>query len=283
MTDERVPAGAGPADRRPPTWARILLRVGLLIALLGLLAGSAWLLGPWSPDRLRGLVAPAGPLAPAVFVGLFVVLNSAGVPAPLLGAAGGLTLGLIPGALATLAGMTVAACVQFLLARRLTGPAMAAARFSGADRLREALQRRGWLAVVVLRLVPGPFVALNLAAGLTPLRLRWMAIGTLIGGAPKALGWAALSLGATRLAVSPLVIAAVVVAGVALTVVWLLWRRPRSSQAHAQPAAGVAEPVDLYLDRPVDPLHVACADSCPQPQGQWEGDEGDDLVRDSRG
>jgi hypothetical protein len=110
-----------------------------------------------------------------------------------------------------------------------------------------------------------------------------MAIGTLIGGAPKALGWAALGLGATRLAVSPLVIAAVVVAGVALTVVWLLWRRPRSSPAHAQPAAGVAEPVDLYLDSPVDPLHVACADSCPQPQGQWEGDEGDDLVRDSRG
>ncbi len=268
MTDETVPAGAGPAERRPSAWTRILLRIGLLVALLGLLAGGAWLLGPWSPDRLRGLLASAGPLAPAVFVGLFVVLNSAGVPAPLLGAAGGLTLGLIPGALATLAGMTVAACVQFLLARRLTGPAMAAVRFSGTDRLQQALQRRGWLAVVVLRLVPGPFVALNLAAGLTPLRLRWMAIGTLIGGAPKALGWAALGLGAARLAVSPLVIAAVVVAGVALTVVWLLWRRRRPSQAHAQPAAGVAEPVDLYLDRPVDPLHVACADSCPQPQGQ---------------
>jgi hypothetical protein len=69
-----------------------------------------------------------------------------------------------------------------------------------------------------------------------------MAVGTLIGGAPKALGWAALGLGATRLAVSPLVIAAVVVAGVALTVVWLRWRRLRSSQAHAQPRAGVAEP-----------------------------------------
>jgi hypothetical protein len=96
--------------------------------------------------------------------------------------------------------------------------------------------------VVVLRLVPGPFVALNLAAGLTPLRLRGMAIGTLIGGAPKALGWAALGLGATRLAVSPLVIAAVIVAGVALTVVWLRWRRPQATPAHAQPAARVAEP-----------------------------------------
>jgi uncharacterized membrane protein YdjX (TVP38/TMEM64 family) len=242
MTDETVPAAAGPAGRRRSTWAPILLRIGLLIALLGLLAGGAWLLGPWSPDRLRGLLAPAGPLAPAVFVGLFVVLNSAGVPAPLLGAAGGLALGLVPGALATLAGMTVAACVQFLLARRLTGPAMAAVRFSGTDRLQQALQRRGWLAVVALRLVPGPFVALNLAAGLTPLRLRWMAVGTLIGGVPKALGWAALGLGASHLAVSPLVVAAVIVAGVALTVVWLRWRRPWSAQAHAEPAARVAEP-----------------------------------------
>jgi uncharacterized membrane protein YdjX (TVP38/TMEM64 family) len=242
MTDETVPAAAGPAGRRRSTWAPILLRIGLLIALLGLLAGGAWLLGPWSPDRLRGLLAPAGPLAPAVFVGLFVVLNSAGVPGPLLGAAGGLALGLVPGALATLAGMTVAACVQFLLARRLTGPAMAAVRFSGADRLQQALQRRGWLAVVALRLVPGPFVALNLAAGLTPLRLRWMAVGTLIGGVPKALGWDALGLGASHLAVSPLVVAAVIVASVALTVVWLRWGRPWSAQAHAQPAASVADP-----------------------------------------
>jgi uncharacterized membrane protein YdjX (TVP38/TMEM64 family) len=120
---------------------------------------------------------------------------------------------------------------------------MAAGRFSGTDRLQSALQHRGWLAVVVLRLVPGPFVAVNLAAGLTPLRLRWMPIGTLIGGAPKALGWAALGLGATRLgAVSPFVIAAVLVASLALTVVWLRWRRPRSAQAHPQPAARVAEP-----------------------------------------
>jgi uncharacterized membrane protein YdjX (TVP38/TMEM64 family) len=97
--------------------------------------------------------------------------------------------------------------------------------------------------VVVLRLVPGPFVAVNLATGLTPLRLRWMAVGTLLGGAPKPLGWAALGLGATRLAaVSPLVTVAVIVAGLALTVVWLRWRRRRSVQAHPQPAAAVAEP-----------------------------------------
>jgi uncharacterized membrane protein YdjX (TVP38/TMEM64 family) len=236
MTDTMAPAAAGVAGHRRSRWAPILLRVGLLIAVLGLLAASARLLGPWSPERLRGLLAAAGPLAPAGFVALFVVLNSAGVPAPLLGAAGGLALGLVPGALAILAGMTAAACVQLLLARRLTGSARAALRLPRADRLQKALQGRGWLAVVALRLAPGPFSEVNLAAGLTPLRLRSMAVGTLIGGAPKALGWAALGLGAIHLPAAPaLVIAAAVVAGQALTVLWLRQRGRRAAAAHPQP------------------------------------------------
>jgi uncharacterized membrane protein YdjX (TVP38/TMEM64 family) len=184
--------GSVVAGRRRAPWAPLLLRVGLLLAAVGLLAAGARLLGPWSPERLQGLLAAAGPLAPAAFVGLFMLLNTAGVPAPLLGAAGGLAFGLVPGALATLAGMTAAACVQLLVGRRLAGSALSVVRLPGTRRLQTALQGRGWLAVVALRLAPGPFSEVNLAAGLTPLSLRSMAIGTLIGGIPKALGWAAL-------------------------------------------------------------------------------------------
>jgi uncharacterized membrane protein YdjX (TVP38/TMEM64 family) len=170
-------------------------------------------------------------------VALFVVLNTAGVPAPLLGAAAGLALGLVPGALATLAGMTAAACVQLLLARRLSGPARTAVRLPGSDRLPKAIQGRGWLAVVALRLAPGPFSEANLAAGLTPLRVRSMAVGTLLGGAPKALGWAALELGVSHLpAVPPLLIATAVVASLALTVVWLRRRGQPPAAAHLEPA-----------------------------------------------
>jgi uncharacterized membrane protein YdjX (TVP38/TMEM64 family) len=234
MSDTMVSAAA---SRRRATWAPILLRLGRLVAAVGLLAASARLLGPWSPERLQGLLAAAGPFAPAAFVALFVVLNTAGVPAPLLGAASGLALGLIPGALATLAGMTAAACTQLLLARRLTGPSRASVRLPGAHRLQQALQGRGWLAVVALRLAPGPFSEANLAAGLTPLRVRSMAAGTLIGGAPKALGWVALGLGTSRLpAVPPLMIAATVVAGLALTGVWLRRRGQQPAAAHPEPA-----------------------------------------------
>jgi uncharacterized membrane protein YdjX (TVP38/TMEM64 family) len=229
MTDTMISA---PVDRRRATWAPILVRVGLLLAILGLLAAGARLLGPWSPDRLQGLLAAAGPFTPAAFVGLFVVLNTAGVPAPLLGAVGGLALGLIPGALATLAGMTVAACVQLLLGRRLTRSAMAAVRLPGAHRLQQALQGGGWLAVVALRLAPGPFSEVNLAAGLTALRVRSMAIGTLIGGAPKALAWTALGPGVSRLPVpSAPVIAVAVVVGLTLGILWLRRRGRRRQRA----------------------------------------------------
>jgi uncharacterized membrane protein YdjX (TVP38/TMEM64 family) len=229
--------GSAAAGHRRATWTAILLRLGLLVAAVGLLAASTRLLGPWSPERLQGLLAAAGPFAPAAFVALFVVLNTAGVPAPLLGAASGLALGLIPGALATLAGMTAAACTQLLLARRLTGPSRAAVRLPGAHRLQQALQGRGWLAVVALRLAPGPFSEANLAAGLTPLRVRSMAVGTLIGGAPKALGWAALGLGAIHLPAAPaLVLAAAMVAGLALTGVWLRRRGQQPAAAHPEPA-----------------------------------------------
>jgi uncharacterized membrane protein YdjX (TVP38/TMEM64 family) len=228
--------GPTAADRRRATWAPILLRVGLLLAVLGPLAVGAQLLGPWSPDRLQRLLTAAGPLAPAAFVAVFVVLNSVGVPAPMLGAAGGLTLGVIPGALATLAGMTLAACVQLLLGRRLAGSAIATARLPGTRRLQKVLQGRGWLAVVALRLVPGPFPEVNMAAGLTSLRVRSMAISTPIGGAPKALGWAALGLGGTHLPAAPALMIAAVVAGLILTVVWVRRRGQPPAAAYPEPA-----------------------------------------------
>jgi hypothetical protein len=64
-----------------------------------------------------------------------------------------------------------------------------------------------------------------------------MAVGTLIGGAPKALGWAALGLGAIHVPAAPaLVLAVVVVTGLALAVVWLRRRGQRPAAAHLEPA-----------------------------------------------
>jgi membrane protein DedA with SNARE-associated domain len=234
MSDTMVSAAAG---RRRATWASILLRLGLLVAAVGLLAASARLLGPWSPACLQGLLAAAGAVRPPGVRGTVRGAQHGRRASLTARRPGGLALGLVPGALATLVGMTAAACAQLLLGRRLTRPSRAAVRLPGAHRLQQALQGRGWLAVVVLRLAPGPFSEANPAAGLTPLRVRSMAVGTLVGGAPKALGWAALGLGASHLPAAPaLVIATAVAAGLTLTVVWLRRRGQRPATAHLEPA-----------------------------------------------
>ena len=131
-------------------------------------------------------------LAPLVFVGLFMVLNTIGLPAPVLGVVGGTTFGVFEGAAVTLAAMTLTACIQFLLARRIGGERLRERLGDQLGRIGRFLERRGALAVATGRLLPGPFSELNMAAGLTPLTFRDFAVGTMLGCAPKAAGWSAV-------------------------------------------------------------------------------------------
>ena len=69
---------------------------------------------------------------------------------------------------------------------RRAGPRLAA--------LREAIGRRGFLAVLYARIVPGvPYSLVNYAAGLAPIRLATFAAATALGAAPRAFAYTALS------------------------------------------------------------------------------------------
>ena len=138
---------------------------------------------------LREWVHGFSRLAPLVFICLFVVLNTLGLPLPVLGVVGGTTFGLLEGAVVTLSAMTVTACVQFLLARYLGGERLQKQLGTRLGRIGLLLERRGALAVAGGRLLPGPFSELNMAAGLTPLAFRDFAVGTILGCAPKAIAW----------------------------------------------------------------------------------------------
>ncbi len=165
-----------------------------LAGLVALIAGAA-IVGHASGaaevtvHQLRGWVQGFSRLAPLAFIGLFVVLNTFGLPAPVLGAVGGATFGLFEGAAVTLSAMWVTACIQFLLARRLGGERLRKRLADRLGRIGLLLERRGALAVAAGRLLPGPFSELNMAAGLTPLTFRDFAIGTMLGCALKAIAW----------------------------------------------------------------------------------------------
>lgn len=170
------------------------MRLAGLVALLAGVAivGYATGLTALTTDELRGWLRASSRLAPLVFIVLFFALNTLGLPAPVLGALGGVTFGLVEGAAVTLAAMWVTACMQFVLARRLGGERLRERLGAQLGRIGLFLERRGALAVAGGRLLPGPFSELNMAAGLTPLTFRDFAIGTILGCAPKAAAWSAV-------------------------------------------------------------------------------------------
>jgi uncharacterized membrane protein YdjX (TVP38/TMEM64 family) len=170
---------------------RPLIRLAGLVALIAGVAivGHASGVTAVTAHELREWVQGFSRLAPPVFICLFFVLNTLGLPAPVLGAVGGATFGLVEGAAVTLSAMTVTACIQFLLARRLGGERLRKRLGAQLGRIGPLLERKGALAVAVGRLLPGPFSELNLAAGVTPLAFRDFAVGTILGCAPKAVAW----------------------------------------------------------------------------------------------
>jgi uncharacterized membrane protein YdjX (TVP38/TMEM64 family) len=170
---------------------RPLVRLVVFVALIAGLTVVGYASGAAAVTAhdLREWVRGSSSLGPLVFIGLFLVLNTFGLPVPVLVAVGGATFGVFEGAAVTLCAMWVTACIQFLLARRLGGERLRQRLGVRLGRIGRLLERRGALAVAGGRLLPGPFSELNMAAGLTPLAFRDFALGTLLGCAPKAIVW----------------------------------------------------------------------------------------------
>jgi uncharacterized membrane protein YdjX (TVP38/TMEM64 family) len=169
------------------------------------------LTGAVREEDVRGWTRAAGPLAPLAFVAISAGLGLLLVPGPLLSAASGLLFGTAVGMAVTLASAVLSALAAQALARR--AGAEGAARLGGRrlETVGAFLERRGLVAVVVQRLAPGvPDGPVNYAAGLVRLRPRDLALGTVIGSAPRAFAYAALGDSLDDLA-SPLAVAALAV------------------------------------------------------------------------
>jgi uncharacterized membrane protein YdjX (TVP38/TMEM64 family) len=166
---------------------------GIAVLIAGLaVAGYVSGVTAVTADDVRAWLNGFPRLAPVAFIGVFAVLNTIGLPVPVLITVGGSAFGPFEGAAITLFAMWATACIQFLLARRLGGERLRQRLGTHLGRVGSILEKRGVLAVAGGRLLPGPFSELNMAAGLTPLAFRDFAIGTVLGCAPKALAWSAI-------------------------------------------------------------------------------------------
>ena len=171
------------------------------------------------------------------YVPLFVVVNFV-VTWPVLAAAAGLLFGTAGGTPLALAGVTCAALAQMAVARYLAGSHAGRLLPERARWLEGFLERHGALSVMETRLLPVlPYGLVNYSAGLTRMRFRDLALGTVIGAAPKVFAYVALGGSLTDLGAPEAKVAIAILA--VLGVVGLVVLR---RQVQADRAAGGGRP-----------------------------------------
>ena len=181
-------AGLPRASRRTVIW-RVVAYGAVLLLVLGVAVINGSL--P-SPEEVRDWAEGLGDLAYVAFVPLFVIANFV-IPWGILAGAAGLLLGTAAGTPLALAGVTGAALAQMFVSRRLAGGHHGSLLPERVRGLETFLTRHGTVAVMESRIVPLlPYGAVNFSAGLTTLRFREMALGTVVGAAPKVFAYTAL-------------------------------------------------------------------------------------------
>jgi uncharacterized membrane protein YdjX (TVP38/TMEM64 family) len=176
-------------DSRRQAIRRIALYAAAVAIVFGVLAATGNL--P-SAQEVRDFGNSLGPAAPFLYVPLFVLANFI-IAWVILAGAAGLLFGTAAGTPLALAGVTLAALAQMAVSRGLAGEHRGKLLPPRTKRIENFLTENGAVAVMESRIVPVlPYGLVNYSAGLTHLRYRDMALGTVIGAAPKVFAYTAL-------------------------------------------------------------------------------------------
>ena len=134
----------------------------------------------------RWMGATSGPWALPAAVGAFALLAFIGVPQFVLIAAAVVAFGAWTGFAYSWIGTMVSSLVGFYLGRFAGARALQTLSGESMTRFMDMVGRNGFLASLIVRLVPSaPFIVVNMAAGVTPMRVFDFAAGTALGIVPK--------------------------------------------------------------------------------------------------
>ncbi|MGI8839647.1 MAG: TVP38/TMEM64 family protein [Caulobacteraceae bacterium] len=168
-------------------WRSVAVSFALFAAVGLVFLAGARLMGLGDPAAARAwLVAARGPWALPAAVGAFAVLAFVGAPQFVLIAAAVVAFGPVLGSIYSWVGTMVSALVGFGLGRAVGARTFGTLKSDKARRFLALIGRRGFSASLIVRLVPfAPFVVVNMAAGMAPMRLADFTAGTAIGILPK--------------------------------------------------------------------------------------------------
>lgn len=166
----------------------IALVLAVLIAFFGINPDALRILiTTVSISEIKAYIGSFGIFAPIVFI-LLQILQAvvAPIPGAILVIAGGLIWGTILGGLLSIIGAFTGSVICFALSRILGRPFIEKImRKEDIQFVDNFFQRYGFLAILVLRLIPLlPFDAISYCLGLTKVDIRKFATATLIGMIP---------------------------------------------------------------------------------------------------
>ncbi|MDX2287625.1 MAG: VTT domain-containing protein [Hyphomicrobiaceae bacterium] len=167
----------------------------------------------------------------------FTVASFTGAPQFLLIIVAVAAFGPMMGFVYAYLGTLVSACVNFLVARAVGAEWLRQRGWTGIDGLSRLVGRNGFMAALLVRLVPSaPFVVVNMALGLTRTSLAAFLAGTAVGSIPKTALIALLGKVVERAragetaAIAYLVLAAVVWIGLAVLARFVISRHHASKE-----------------------------------------------------
>lgn len=135
--------------------------------------------------QLRDWATSVGPWFPLAFFGAHVVLTVFPFPRTAFTLAAGLLFGPALGVTLAVTASTVSALLAVVLVRAVGWQLSRLVSHPGVDSLDTRLRRRGWPAILSLRMIPAvPFSVLNYAAGASAVRLLPYTLATLAGLLP---------------------------------------------------------------------------------------------------
>jgi uncharacterized membrane protein YdjX (TVP38/TMEM64 family) len=224
-------------SRRQP-----IRRMVIYAAVIGVVFGTALLTGNIpSSDEARDFGDDLGPLAPFLYVPLFVAANFV-ITWPILAGAAGLLFGTAAGTPLALTAVTLASLAQMAVARKLAGDHRGRLLPQRTKRIEDFLTANAAVAVMESRIVPLlPYGVVNYSAGVTHLTYRDMALGTVIGAAPKVFAYTALG-GSLGDLTSPEALTAIALLVILAIAGALFVRRQLSASRSPREAPGTGPP-----------------------------------------
>ena len=167
-----------------------ILRILVLVLLAGGIAAAVFNRGQIDLESVRNLIKNSGPVAPLVFMLLYIAGTPLFLPGSVLAMAGGAVFGPFYGTFYNLTAATIGSMLAFLIARFTASEWIEKKTGGRMKQLVTGVEKEGWKFVAFVRLVPlFPFNLLNYALGLTRISFFQYSITTYITMLPGAIAY----------------------------------------------------------------------------------------------